>query len=118
VCRAAETSGPVGRTLIKSLCTSATCGAIAQLGERLVRNEEAVGSSPTSSTNVLAGESPPWSCQDVFQTFVFDVRSVLAKGCLSLNCAGALSPAIDGLDWLAQLEVVSAELPVSKVIFV
>ena len=26
------------------------CGAIAQLGERVVRNDEAVGSIPTSST--------------------------------------------------------------------
>ena len=26
------------------------CGAIAQLGERIVRNDEVVGSSPTSST--------------------------------------------------------------------
>ncbi len=34
-------------------------GAIAQLGERVVRNDEAVGSSPTSSTNyfdMLPGE--------------------------------------------------------------
>ncbi len=28
-------------------------GAIAQLGERIVRNDEVVGSSPTSSTNLL-----------------------------------------------------------------
>ena len=28
-------------------------GAIAQLGERVVRNDEAVGSIPTSSTNLL-----------------------------------------------------------------
>ena len=27
------------------------CGAIAQLGERIVRNDEVVGSIPTSSTN-------------------------------------------------------------------
>ena len=27
-----------------------TCGAIAQLGERIVRNDEVVGSIPTSST--------------------------------------------------------------------
>ena len=39
-------------------------GAIAQLGERIVRNDEVVGSSPTSSTNIfnplqlfLVGES-------------------------------------------------------------
>jgi hypothetical protein len=29
------------------------CGAVAQLGERLVRNEEASGSIPLSSTNKL-----------------------------------------------------------------
>src|SRR5580704_637267 len=28
------------------------CGAIAQLGERIVRNDEVVGSIPTSSTNL------------------------------------------------------------------
>jgi hypothetical protein len=31
-----------------------SCGAIAQLGERIVRNDEVVGSIPTSSTNVYA----------------------------------------------------------------
>jgi hypothetical protein len=36
--------------LIKST-QPAKCGAIAQLGERIVRNDEVVGSSPTSSTN-------------------------------------------------------------------
>jgi hypothetical protein len=30
-----------------------TRGAIAQLGERIVRNDEVVGSIPTSSTNLL-----------------------------------------------------------------
>jgi hypothetical protein len=30
--------------------TSSFCGAIAQMGERVVRNDEAVGSIPTSST--------------------------------------------------------------------
>jgi hypothetical protein len=34
-------------------------GAIAQLGERVVRNDEAVGSIPTSST-ILAAGGPPW----------------------------------------------------------
>ncbi len=37
----------------KFLSSFPACGAIAQLGERLVRNEEAVGSSPTSSTKIL-----------------------------------------------------------------
>jgi hypothetical protein len=36
--------------LIKST-QPAKCGAIAQLGERIVRNDEVVGSIPTSSTN-------------------------------------------------------------------
>src|SRR5438105_7400380 len=31
----------------------AECGAIAQLGERIVRNDEVVGSIPTSSTNLI-----------------------------------------------------------------
>src|SRR5580700_6888709 len=44
---------PRRRTLIKSLCTFPHSGAIAQLGERIVRNDEVVGSSPTSSTNLL-----------------------------------------------------------------
>ena len=35
-------------------------GAIAQLGERVVRNDEAVGSSPTSSTKSFC-TSPAWS---------------------------------------------------------
>lgn len=33
------------------LVVPASCGAIAQLGERLVRNEEVSGSIPLSSTN-------------------------------------------------------------------
>jgi hypothetical protein len=44
-------------TLLKSLYRSIGSrqrGAIAQLGERVVRNDEAVGSIPTSSTNVLS----------------------------------------------------------------
>jgi hypothetical protein len=33
------------------------CGAVAQLGERLVRNEEASGSIPLSSTKLLISNS-------------------------------------------------------------
>src|ERR1700752_2481359 len=33
-------------------------GAVAQLGERLVRNEEATGSIPVSSTNFIRGPGP------------------------------------------------------------
>gem|GEM_PF-5025492 len=38
--------------MIKLPCSSRTCGAIAQLGERIVRNDEVVGSIPTSSTKL------------------------------------------------------------------
>ena len=37
-------------TLLKSGCRIHRNGAIAQLGERIVRNDEVVGSIPTSST--------------------------------------------------------------------
>ena len=40
------------RMLIKLNCLP-DCGAIAQLGERIVRNDEVVGSIPTSSTNAF-----------------------------------------------------------------
>ncbi len=49
------TSGPARRTLIKLFCgfvVFVTRGAIAQLGERIVRNDEVVGSIPTSSTQI------------------------------------------------------------------
>ena len=51
--RATVDIGPRRRTLIKSLCTFPHSGAIAQLGERIVRNDEVVGSIPTSSTNLV-----------------------------------------------------------------
>jgi hypothetical protein len=35
---------------VKIYFTTQVCGAIAQLGERIVRNDEVVGSIPTSST--------------------------------------------------------------------
>ena len=38
---------------------SATQGAVAQLGERVVRNDEAVGSIPTSSTKYLLSGNHP-----------------------------------------------------------
>ena len=38
------------RTLIRYFSHPTIRGAIAQLGERIVRNDEVVGSSPTSST--------------------------------------------------------------------
>ncbi len=41
-------------TLLK-LNGTPTSGAVAQLGERLVRNEEATGSIPVSSTKLLSG---------------------------------------------------------------
>jgi hypothetical protein len=43
--------GEIERRLLKSKkANSPPRGAIAQLGERIVRNDEVVGSSPTSST--------------------------------------------------------------------
>src|ERR1700674_1629591 len=48
--------GEIERRLLKSKKTKVPwCGAIAQLGERIVRNDEVVGSIPTSSTNLLNG---------------------------------------------------------------
>src|SRR5271167_2138007 len=42
--------GEIKRRLIKSRKVNPPFGAIAQLGERIVRNDEVVGSIPTSST--------------------------------------------------------------------
>ncbi len=48
--------GEIERRLVKSKkVNSPLYGAIAQLGERIVRNDEVVGSIPTSSTNLLNG---------------------------------------------------------------
>ena len=44
-------------TLLK-LNGTPTSGAVAQLGERLVRNEEATGSIPVSSTNLVLRHQP------------------------------------------------------------
>ena len=46
-------------------------GAVAQLGERLVRNEEATGSIPVSSTmfSITSGCPKPQSCPNPSQTF-------------------------------------------------
>ena len=64
---------PVGAdsgSLIKYLSsrpTPPTQGAIAQLGERIVRNDEVVGSIPTSSTKFLVSLAPlvPRECSSV-----------------------------------------------------
>ena len=48
--------GEIERRLVKSKKSNfPPYGAIAQLGERIVRNDEVVGSIPTSSTNLLNG---------------------------------------------------------------
>ena len=46
-----------------TLSSEAECGAIAQLGERIVRNDEVVGSIPTSSTTIstTCRLEPPFS---------------------------------------------------------
>jgi hypothetical protein len=43
------------------------CGAIAQLGERIVRNDEVVGSSPTSSTIFCSLFTDPDSVARIIQ---------------------------------------------------
>src|SRR5580704_11676371 len=73
---------PRRRTLIKSLCTFPHSGAIAQLGERIVRNDEVVGSSPTSSTKFsITSRHPltqfcPKLVQDNFQRWVPGLASL------------------------------------------
>ena len=54
-------------TLLEYLSASVVHGAIAQLGERIVRNDEVVGSIPTSSTifSTTCG-----TCSDRFSSFV------------------------------------------------
>ena len=42
------------RVASAKLTLGATCGRVAQLGERLVRNEEVGGSNPLSSTNIFS----------------------------------------------------------------
>ncbi len=53
-------------------------GAVAQLGERLVRNEEATGSIPVSSTNPLPVEPPrePCAALAMYISFVKNVSLV------------------------------------------
>ena len=53
------------------------CGAIAQLGERIVRNDEVVGSIPTSSTNLNDLRTRFWDlCSIVFQLNRVPVQKV------------------------------------------
>ena len=49
------------------------CGAIAQLGERLVRNEEVSGSIPLSSTNPVPAKSTPQPRQNYPNPHLFGV---------------------------------------------
>src|ERR1700680_4994486 len=55
------------------------CGAIAQLGERIVRNDEVVGSIPTSSTNLL-NCLPTFSAVSIIRT-----TRLIAPFC-TVNC--------------------------------
>ena len=60
--KCARRIGEIERRLVKSRETyPPPCGAIAQLGERIVRNDEVVGSIPTSSTifSITCGFSGP-----------------------------------------------------------
>jgi hypothetical protein len=62
-----ETGGPKWRPLAKTRAKSARfthpAGAVAQLGERLVRNEEVRGSTPLGSTSLTAGKTLKHSCK-------------------------------------------------------
>jgi hypothetical protein len=49
ICKRGGIGGELAR-LLKYVSDSTQSGAIAQLGERIVRNDEVVGSIPTSST--------------------------------------------------------------------
>src|SRR5580658_2276821 len=73
---------PRRRTLIKSLCTFPHSGAIAQLGERIVRNDEVVGSSPTSSTKFSSTYKFPADnfCPNLSHKTISGPR----RGCLKL----------------------------------
>src|SRR5579862_143922 len=53
-------------------------GAIAQLGERVVRNDEAVGSIPTSSTKLQI--SRYWVSFESVQELSFRKRGSIARG--------------------------------------
>ena len=53
------TPAPVPKTRPSSYKGWDRFGAVAQLGERLVRNEEASGSIPLSSTNRPVGRTEP-----------------------------------------------------------
>src|SRR5208337_3468389 len=68
-------------------------GAIAQLGERIVRNDEVVGSIPTSSTNLLNGLA---TIAAIFVTLknrsywtVLDRESTVAALANSESCSSA-----------------------------
>src|ERR1700733_2388473 len=52
-CRFRNADKIVGQSTVPSVGHPPSDGAIAQLGERIVRNDEVVGSIPTSSTNLL-----------------------------------------------------------------
>ena len=61
--------GTISATLLK-LNGTPTSGAVAQLGERLVRNEEATGSIPVSSTkfSITCGCPKLQPCPNLSQT--------------------------------------------------
>ena len=54
-CKALDWCGCVITDKIKNRSQTILQGPVAQLGERIVRNDEVVGSIPTSSTNIYAG---------------------------------------------------------------
>ena len=90
-------------------------GAIAQLGERLVRNQEVVGSSPTSSTT----SGPAWRCgiwesalAPVPLTFVLIADDVAASFEVAFAEIFSLSFAFF---FSFRVAVADSELPVSRI---
>ncbi len=88
--------GEIERWLLKlKNQISPPSGAIAQLGEHIVRNDEVVGSIPTSSTNLLNGLATiaAISVNRRKPTYwnVFDRESTVATFANSESCSSARS---------------------------
>ena len=69
------------------------CGAVAQLGERLVRNEEASGSIPLSSTNTSTTSAAPSLFEKGISVLRFCVFLLHQVVLLSYFVSGVKAPA-------------------------
>jgi hypothetical protein len=73
--------GQCRRTLIKyGSDIDQPSGAIAQLGERIVRNDEVVGSIPTSSTNLLNSLAASSAVLYIVQPLLLYIEGAVAPG--------------------------------------